>query len=379
MSAEHVPAVLQPHLNPRIAAQLVPLGAEERAELEASILAEGFRDPIVVWAETGDLLDGRTRMEIRAKHGLPMPPLVERSFRDEGEAIAWVLRNQLARRNLTPVGASLLRGKLLEQRKRNDRANLLRGKQAVPGAQVEHPGAQAQKTRAQVAAQTGVSPATVGRDAVFARAVGKIEQQAGPEAVRAIVGGDLGLRQRQVAEFAQGEDLSIDALRAFAKQCDAKKKARAARDADPAAARPFFQRAARPETLETYTDPQDGREYADRVQLSCGHWHVYKRRRPVPRAAKAFPCVECGSGTRRAHERWRVTQHLDRRVRDAVLSDVHRPELVAFIQASLLLVSFAPHDARAESVREDVMRSAQKLGLLDRPRAAAHARTSEEE
>ena len=80
---------------------------EQRAELKASILKEGFRDPFVVWEEHNYLLDGHNRdsiyEELRKELGDQFrfkPKIVRLSFTDETQAQLWMLKNQLSRRNL---------------------------------------------------------------------------------------------------------------------------------------------------------------------------------------------------------------------------------------------------------------------------------------
>jgi methylase of polypeptide subunit release factors len=86
--------------------------------LEQSVLAEGIRDPLVVWRRNGELilLDGHHRYELAQKHGLDFK-IVEMEFDDESQAVQWVLRNQLARRNLTDEQRTLVLGRLYNQMK----------------------------------------------------------------------------------------------------------------------------------------------------------------------------------------------------------------------------------------------------------------------
>ena len=80
-------------------ALIPPLTDDEFRQLEASILAEGVRDPLVVWE--GILLDGHHRMRIADTHGI-LYEVVERNLPDRNAAMAWIIKNQFARRNLTP-------------------------------------------------------------------------------------------------------------------------------------------------------------------------------------------------------------------------------------------------------------------------------------
>ena len=83
-----------------------PLSTDEYTQLEENIVAEGIRDPLVVWeVPNGDmiLLDGHNRFEIAAKHG-GIPFEVRKMHftgNDRERAKAWMLKNQLGRRNLS--------------------------------------------------------------------------------------------------------------------------------------------------------------------------------------------------------------------------------------------------------------------------------------
>lgn len=77
-----------------------PLADDERAELEASLQAEGCRDALTVWAGQGILVDGHNRYAICQAHGIPFE-VKEREFEDRDAAKLWIIGNQLGRRNLT--------------------------------------------------------------------------------------------------------------------------------------------------------------------------------------------------------------------------------------------------------------------------------------
>ncbi len=75
-----------------------PLRLDERAELEASIQQDGCRDPLTVWS--GTVIDGHNRYEICTRLSMPFE-VVEKEFDSKVDALIWIRRNQLARRNLT--------------------------------------------------------------------------------------------------------------------------------------------------------------------------------------------------------------------------------------------------------------------------------------
>lgn len=78
---------------------LIPaLTTDEYRGLEESILSEGCRDALVLWGDT--LIDGHNRYSICKKHDIPFKT-VQMDFADRDEVKIWMMKNQLARRNLT--------------------------------------------------------------------------------------------------------------------------------------------------------------------------------------------------------------------------------------------------------------------------------------
>ena len=90
-------------IDPEFKALIPPLSPDEYKQLEENILAEGIRDPLVVWETLeGDdiLIDGHNRWEISAKHsGIPFE-VTKHNFNDRDEVKAWIIKNQLGRRNI---------------------------------------------------------------------------------------------------------------------------------------------------------------------------------------------------------------------------------------------------------------------------------------
>ena len=72
----------------------------EYSALESSIQNEGCRDAIIVWRGCGIIVDGHNRYEICRKHGIEFR-VEEKNFSDRQAVKVWILKNQLARRNLT--------------------------------------------------------------------------------------------------------------------------------------------------------------------------------------------------------------------------------------------------------------------------------------
>lgn len=77
---------------------LLPEPTKDELELlEKSILEEGCRDAIIIWH--GYVIDGIHRYQICKKHGIE-PKIMQKSFANKEEVKTWIIRNQLARRNL---------------------------------------------------------------------------------------------------------------------------------------------------------------------------------------------------------------------------------------------------------------------------------------
>ena len=97
-------------IDPEFQGKIPPLTFEELNQLEANILRDGrIINPIIVWE--GLIVDGHNRFIIAKKH--PEIPFTvhETEFANRYEAIIWICKNQLGRRNLTPEQKKFLIGK----------------------------------------------------------------------------------------------------------------------------------------------------------------------------------------------------------------------------------------------------------------------------
>ncbi len=103
-------------IDPEFQGKIPPLTFEELNQLEANILRDGrIINPIIVWR--GLIVDGHNRFTIAKKH--PEIPFTvhEKEFASRYEAIIWICKNQLGRRNLTPEQKKYLIGKQYEAEK----------------------------------------------------------------------------------------------------------------------------------------------------------------------------------------------------------------------------------------------------------------------
>ena len=95
-----------------------PLAKEEFAQLEKNVISEGCRDALVLWEET--IIDGHNRFEICTKHNIEFKTK-QAGVASREEAVLWIIKNQLGRRNLQAIDRVPLierqRGILEEQAK----------------------------------------------------------------------------------------------------------------------------------------------------------------------------------------------------------------------------------------------------------------------
>ena len=109
-------------VDPEFQGKIPPLTFEELEQLEKNIVNDGkVINPIIVW--NGLIVDGHNRYTILKKHPDIPYTVHEKEFADRYEAIIWICKNQLGRRNLTPEQKKYLVGKQYEAEKRSHGAN----------------------------------------------------------------------------------------------------------------------------------------------------------------------------------------------------------------------------------------------------------------
>jgi hypothetical protein len=172
-------------IDPEFKALLWPLSKEEYEQLEQNILAEGCRDPLVVWQDI--ILDGHNRYEICQKHGLEFQTVPKLTIATRQDAIDWIDKNQLGRRNLNPDQMSLIRARIRERRKFPVGGD--RGHQRSGGEN-----RQMHQTLHETAKELGVGTKTLQEDVQFARAV-----EAQPEVKEKIERGERVVKKDVIA------------------------------------------------------------------------------------------------------------------------------------------------------------------------------------
>lgn len=169
-------------VDPELQALIPPPSADELAQLEANIMAEGCREALVVWDYDGltILLDGHNRLKICEKHSLGYKT-ISCDIEDRDEAIRWIITNQLGRRNLTDAQrvklALRLRPHLEEKAKerQQEHGGTAPGK-SLKANLPEVIKSPAPQVRDQIAALAGVSARTVDRAALICQPLRPIDK-----------------------------------------------------------------------------------------------------------------------------------------------------------------------------------------------------------
>jgi hypothetical protein len=167
--------------------RLIPLQSrEEFRALDASIQAEGCRDPLHVWKGHNVILDGHTRHELCKGHNLRVK-VREIDLPDEKAAVEYILQLQRQRRNLTREAMSYFRG---------TEYNALKGQRGGrrPGRKPKGQSVHLPTTAEKLSTKYGLSSKTIKRDGRFAEAIDKIAEEHGdPEIKRKLLGADVKL------------------------------------------------------------------------------------------------------------------------------------------------------------------------------------------
>lgn len=167
-------------VDPEFRDLIPPLNEEELKLLEESLVADGCESPLIVW--NGVIVDGHNRYAICRKHEIPFA-IQEKNFSSRDEAMLWMLRNQLGRRNLNNYQRVELVLKFEPLVKSAAEQRMLAGKVANPVPTLAQ-GQTKGKTRDHLSEAAGVSHGT------FAKAK-KLVQSADEETKRELRAGKV--------------------------------------------------------------------------------------------------------------------------------------------------------------------------------------------
>ena len=199
-------------IDPEFQNQIPPLTDDEYKQLEENILKEGkLLSPLIVWNNT--LVDGHNRYAILQKHPEIYFSTMPLRFENREEAVAWICRNQLGRRNLTPEQKKFLVGKQysIERRKPGGNGNNQYTATTQETVQEElcqndtiPPTATEASVRKQIAEQHNVSESYVARSEKFMRGV-EIMDQMIPGMQEKILSGQFKVRDADMHRLARAD------------------------------------------------------------------------------------------------------------------------------------------------------------------------------
>ena len=189
-------------IDPEFEGKIPPLREEELKQLEENILADGVViNPLIVW--NGVIVDGHNRYRILQQHPEIQFTTYEKEFPDRYAAIAWICKNQLGRRNLTPQQFKYLMGQQYEAEKC---INFSRGNQYTLAHQSgTGQNVQCQKgewTAQRIARENNTTEKTVRRAGQFSKGVDAAEE-AVPGIKQEILTGIIKPTEKAVAAIAK--------------------------------------------------------------------------------------------------------------------------------------------------------------------------------
>ena len=205
-------------IDPEFRDKIPPLTEDEFTLLEENILSDGaVFSPLIVW--DGTILDGHNRYEIIQKHPELTYAVHRLSFANCYEALSWICKNQLGRRNLTPQQKKYLIGQRYEAEKMANGGDR-KSDRAKSSDQIGHL-IDAPKTRERIAEETHTSQGYVQRANYFAKGVDAAEE-ALPGIKQEILTGAIKPAETAVAAVAKAEPGERPQLAAALRTSDAK-------------------------------------------------------------------------------------------------------------------------------------------------------------
>ena len=186
-------------IDPEFASKIPPLREEELKQLEENILADGVViNPLIIW--DGVIVDGHNRYRILQQYPEIQFSTYEKAFSNRYEAIAWICKNQLGRRNLTPEQRKYLIGKQYEaekQSKGGDRKSSMKKSVGQNDQLIER-----KHTRRRIADENNVNESFVRRAESFANGVDAAEAVE-PGIKQSILSGTLKVTNQDVSAIAK--------------------------------------------------------------------------------------------------------------------------------------------------------------------------------
>lgn len=183
-------------IDPQFKNLIRPLHKKEYLQLEETLLANGCRDPLIVW--NGLLIDGHNRYEICTRHKIPFA-IIEMDFACQEDVVAWICANQLGRRNISEETRRFLIGKQYNAEKLASKIKNPKGlNQYSEAASLSD----RYLTAARIANENNISRGSVERYAIYSRAIDVLAEKE-PEIVPKILSGQYKIAQKNVVELSK--------------------------------------------------------------------------------------------------------------------------------------------------------------------------------
>ena len=189
-------------IDPEFESRIPPLTDDEIQQLEANILADGVViNPIIVW--NGVIVDGHNRYHIIEKHPEIKYTTYEKQFDDRFAVIAWICKNQLGRRNLTPDQKRYLVGKQYEAEKagHGGARDMERDENGKFTARYQNDTLRSkERTRDRIAKENGISTISVVRAEQYAKGI-DLADEIEPGIRSELLSGKVKAKEKDIREF----------------------------------------------------------------------------------------------------------------------------------------------------------------------------------
>ena len=243
-------------IDPEFQSQIPPLTDDEFKQLEENILKEGkLLSPLIVWNNT--LVDGHNRYAILQKHPEICFSTMPLRFANREEALAWICKNQLGRRNLSPEQKRYLLGKQYESEKKAEK--IFHGNQYTlakkSGGSHDDTHHSGKKTCDRIAEENGVSRASVLRARHYTKGV-DIADTLSPGIKKKVFSGEVKFTNDEMTKLVQSSPDKRQDVFAEIMHPEITKAMEAA-DAEPNADTPVPMPTADPEQFKTYQVPDE--------------------------------------------------------------------------------------------------------------------------
>jgi hypothetical protein len=184
-------------IDPEFEQVIPPLTKDEYHQLEENILADGkIMMPIALWGDT--IVDGHNRYRIACEHGDIPYTTTQLDFDNRHEAVAWICKNQLGRRNLSDEQRVYLLGKRYAAEKQIDKLRDESGR-FVPCGQNDPQGEanERRRTSERIAQEIGKSEKYVRRAEEYANGLDAADEIT-PGTKNKVLNGELKIPQKDI-------------------------------------------------------------------------------------------------------------------------------------------------------------------------------------